>query len=155
MKARLTGLLIGVGAGFVVSWVPLSDPAVIRGMRLLHAPHVFFVMGSAVAVATVGVRVLRAAAFRAVVTREPIGWSVERPRARHLGGSVLFAAGWSVAGTCPGPVAAMVGEGWLGGLAVVGGLLAGVTLQGAWARRRAFEARVPLPTTAALEGDAP
>ena len=143
MTSRLVGLAVGAGAGFVVSWARLSDPAVIRAMLLLRDPHVFLVMGSAVIVAAVGVRLVKATGMRAVVTDEPIGWKVERPQARHVGGSALFGIGWSVAGTCPGPVAAMVGEGRLGGLAVMAGLITGIALQRAWmwrARARADEA---------------
>ena len=150
MKAKLTGLIIGAAAGFVVSWARLYDPAVIRDMLLMRDAHVFLVMGSAVAVASVGVRMLRAVSLRAFLTGEPIGWSVERPRARHVRGAALFAVGWSVAGTCPGPVAAMVGEGRLGGLAVVAGLIAGIILQRAWAQRQAFAASAALPTPAVV-----
>ena len=106
-------------------------------MLLLRDAHAFLVMGSAVAVAAVGVRTLRALRVRALVTGEPISWTVDRPEPRHVVGSLLFGAGWSLAGTCPGPVAAMVGQGRLAGLFVVGGLLAGVSLQGMQARRRA------------------
>ena len=43
----------------------------------------------------------------------PIDWNVERPRTRHVAGSMLFTLGWTVAGACPGPVAAMIGgAGW-------------------------------------------
>ncbi|MGH9386352.1 MAG: DUF6691 family protein [Vicinamibacterales bacterium] len=84
-------------------------------------------MGSAIVVA-VGVRLLRLAGAHALVTGEPIAWSVQRPERRHVIGSAIFGAGWSVAGTCPGPLAAMIGEGKLGGLAVPSGLLAGVAL---------------------------
>ena len=49
MNARLAGLIIGVGAGFVISWARLSDPAVIHDMLLLRDPHVFLVMGKEVA----------------------------------------------------------------------------------------------------------
>ena len=49
----------------------------------------------------------------------------------QLSDSVLFGAGWSVAGTCPGPVAVMIGQGRFVGLAVLVGLLGGVLLQGA------------------------
>jgi uncharacterized membrane protein YedE/YeeE len=134
------GLAVGAGAGFVVSWARLSDPAVIRATLLLRDPHVFLVMGSAVIVAAVGVRLVKTTGMRAVVTDEPIGWKMERRQAHHVGGSALFGIGWSVAGTCPGPVAAMVGEGRLGGLAVVAGLITGIALQRAWmwsARARA------------------
>ena len=146
MKAKLAGLVVGVGAGFVLSWARLSDPGVIRSMLLLQSPHVFLVMGSAMTVAAVGVRVLRTIGFRAFITQETIGWSVDRPRGRHVGGSALFAVGWAVAGTCPGALAAMIGEGRLGGLAVAVGVFAGVTLQRTWAHRRATDVRAPLLT---------
>ena len=150
MKAKPTGLIIGAAAGFVVSWARLSDSAAIRDMLLVRDAHVFLVMGSAVAVASVGVRMLRAFSLQAFVTGEPIGWSVERPRARHVSGAALFAVGWSVAGTCPGPVAAMVGKGRLGGLAVVAGLIAGIILQRAWARKQAACAPAALPAHAVV-----
>ena len=150
MKAKLAGLILGVGAGFVVSLARLSDPAIIREMFLLRSPHVFLVMGSAVAIAAVGVRLLRAAGVRAFITGDAIGWSVEPARSRHVAGSALFAAGWSVAGTCPGPVAAMIGEGKLAGLVVAGGLVVGVALQRAWALRRAVCAHARQPMAPAL-----
>jgi uncharacterized membrane protein YedE/YeeE len=42
---------------------------------------------------------------------------------------MLFGAGWSVACTCPGPVAAMIGEGRIGGAAVALGIAAGALAQ--------------------------
>jgi uncharacterized membrane protein YedE/YeeE len=70
------------------------------------------------------------------LTREAIGWSTTRPETRHVVGSVIFGAGWSIAGTCPGPVATMLGRGQIGALLVVGGLVAGIAAQGAMARKR-------------------
>lgn len=129
MKVNITGLLGGIAFGFLVSWARVSDPAVIRDMLLLREAHVFLIMGSAIVVAAVGLRLLRLAGARAYVTGELIAWSLHRPERRHVLGSVLFGAGWSVAGTCPAPVAAMIGEGKLAGLAVAAGLLAGAALQ--------------------------
>ena len=129
MKVNGTGLLGGMAFWFLLSWARLSDAAVIHDMLLLHDAHVLLIMGSAIVIAAVGLRVLRLAGFQALMTGEPIAWSVQRPERRHLIGSVMFGAGWSVAGTCPGPVAAMVGEGKLAGLIVAAGLLAGVVLQ--------------------------
>jgi uncharacterized membrane protein YedE/YeeE len=127
-----------------MSWAGLSDATVIRNMLLLREAHVFLFMGSAVLVAAVGLRLLRAAGMRAVLTGEPLTWSPDRLEWRHVVGSVLFGAGWSIAGTCPGPVAAMVGQGKFGALAVAGGLLGGVWLQGAFVRGRA-ERKTALP----------
>ena len=150
MKMKPIGVLGGVVFGFTLAWARLTDPRVIRDMMLLKEAHVFLIMGSAVAIAAIGVRVLRASRARSVITREPIGWSVERPRRRHVAGSMLFALGWTVAGTCPGPVAAMIGEGRLVGLPVAMGLLAGVTLQRLLVKRKNVEVHTPASAAAGL-----
>ena len=152
MIAKVVGLFGGAVFGFTLAWARLTDPRVIRDMLLLKEPHVFLIMGSAVAIAAVGVRALKANCPRAIVTGEPIGWVVEPPRPRHVAGSVLFAVGWTVAGTCPcpGPVAAMVGEGRLVGLPVAVGLLAGVLLQRAFVARTNVETHAPASATAGL-----
>ena len=102
MNAKVLGLLFGAGIGFVFAWASLSDPAVIRDMLLLREADVFLLMGSAVVVAALGARLLRYLGVRTLTTREPMSWSVERPERRHVVGSVLFGAGWAIAGTCPG-----------------------------------------------------
>jgi uncharacterized membrane protein YedE/YeeE len=129
MTAKVSGLIVGLGFGFVISWAGLTDPTVIRNMLLLREPHVFLLMGSAVLVAGAGVRLLRLARLRSFITRESIDWSPVPVQPRHIAGSALFGAGWSVACTCPGPVAAMIGQGHLTGLAVGAGLLAGIALK--------------------------
>lgn len=146
MSANVVGLLFGTCFGFVMAWARLSDPAVIGRMLRLQEFDVFLLMGCAVAVAAVGVRLLRAAGARALVTREPIAWKVEPPQRRHILGSMLFGVGWSVAGTCPGPVAVMIGQGRLAGVVVGAGLLLGVSAQGVFSRRRKPHA---VPTAAA------
>ena len=98
-------------------------------MLLLREAHVFLLMGSAIVVAAIGLRLLRAAGARAFATREPVSWTLERPALRHIGGSLLFGAGWSIAATCPGPIAVMIGEGRFGGLIVAAGLVAGILIQ--------------------------
>ena len=103
-------------------------------MLLLREFDVFLLMGSAIAVAAIGARALKMRGFKALATGEVISFANEAPQARHVWGSVLFGAGWSLAGTCPGPVAVMIGEGRLGGLVVALGLALGVVLQGAVAQ---------------------
>lgn len=139
MNAKVVALLCGTAAGFVMAWAGLTDPRVIREMLLLQGAHVFLLMGSAIIVAAVGAQLLRRAELRSVVTREPIAWTGESPAARHVVGSVIFGAGWSIAGTCPGPVAAMIGQGQLAGLVIASGIIAGVVLASAPPRRSARE----------------
>ena len=149
MNVKVAGLFAGMGFGFLLSWARLSDSTVSRDMLLLREPHAFLIMGSAIVVAAVGLHVLRLTGSRAFLTGERIAWSLQRPERRHVIGSVIFGAGWSVAGICPGPVAAMIGEGRLGGLVVASGLLAGVALQPRFARRLAIE-RAPQSAQAAV-----
>jgi uncharacterized membrane protein YedE/YeeE len=129
MTAKLVGLLVGVGFGFVIAWAGVTDPAVIRSMLLLREPHVFLLMGSAIGVAGIGVRVLKATRMRSLVGHELITWSPSPVQSRHIAGSALFGAGWSVACTCPGPVAAMIGQGHFAGLIVSAGLMSGIALK--------------------------
>jgi uncharacterized protein len=150
VKTNAIGLAGGVVFGFTLAWAHLTDPRVIRDMLLLKEPHVFLIMGSAVAIATIGVRVLRLSSARRIVTGEPVDWSVEQPRTRHVAGSMLFGIGWTVAGTCPGPVAAMIREGRLAGVPVAVGLLAGVAVQGMLAARKSVEAHTPAPAAVGL-----
>src|SRR5437899_6361078 len=137
MGQRIVGLLFGVGTGFILAWARLSDPAVIRDMLLLREPDVFLFMGCSAVVAGIGARLLRRAGAHALITDEPIAWAVERPRASTVIGSVLFGAGWSIAATCPGPMAVMIGEGHVAGAVVVAGMIAGLTLQRAVVKKLA------------------
>ena len=136
MSANVIALAFGTAFGFVMAWARLSDPAVIGRMLRLQEFDVFLLMGCAVVVAAIGTRLLRAARVRALVTHEPIVWTLDRPQPRHVVGSIVFGIGWSLAGTCPAPVAVMIGQGRWTGSVIVAGLLAGISLQGALARRR-------------------
>lgn len=151
MTAKFVAGVFGVAFGFVMAWARLSDPVVIRRMLMLREPDVFLLMGSAIVVAAIGLRVLRTAGAYAFVTRERIKWSGAPPRMHHVVGSVIFGTGWSVAGTCPGPLAVMIGEGHLIGLVVALGVIAGVVLRGATERARTSAATTtPMSTAVAV-----
>src|SRR5262245_20809658 len=126
MKQNACALAAGAAFGFVIAWARLTDPAVIRRMLLLQELDVFLLMGSAIAVAAIGSQMLRALGARALVSREPVQWLTLQPQRHHIVGSALFGVGWSLIGTCPGPVAAMIGEGKLSGLIIGSGILLGV-----------------------------
>jgi len=134
MRVNLIGLLAGIAFGWILSWARLTDPAVIRDMLLLKEAHVFLIMATAIAVAAVGCGLFRALGMRSLITNEPVQWNSAPVETRHVFGSILFGIGWSIAGTCPGPVAAMIGQGRLAGVAVGLGILGGVFLQPLLAR---------------------
>jgi uncharacterized membrane protein YedE/YeeE len=156
----LAGVAMGVGArtaggctsGHGLTGVSLGSPASIVSAMTFFSTAVALanVWAWLTAIAAIGVRVLKLRGVRCIVTGEPVDWSVEQPRTRHVAGSVLFGIGWTVAGTCPGPVAAMIGEGRLVGVPVAVGLLAGVTVQRMLATKNNIDAQIPAPATAGL-----
>lgn len=141
MKAL--ALCFGIGFGFILGWARLTEYDVIRDMLLLREFDLYLMMGSAVATAFLGSRMLRGAGARAWVDHAPISWATSRPTRQHVIGSVVFGLGWGIAGTCPGPVAAQLGRGQGAALATVAGIFAGVALRG---YLRAREAGLSGPT---------
>jgi uncharacterized membrane protein YedE/YeeE len=143
MMPRCIALPFGLAFGFLLSWGRLTDPAAIRAMLMLREWDIFLLMASAMAVAMVGAHLLRAAKARSLLGGEPISWTRSRPTRSHIVGSVLFGLGWSLACTCPGPIAAQVGAGRFGALFVLVGVLGGIALyarQGARGRVKKVEA---------------
>lgn len=132
MKLGVYAIALGIVTGFVFSWSRLTDPETFRRMLSLDSPRVYLLMGSAVAVAFVGARVVRGRP--ALLTGKPIDWRPARPTQSHLVGSVLFGIGWGITDACPGPTAAQLGAGRVLALAVAAGIILGVWLQPALAR---------------------
>ena len=103
--AALAGALFG--AGLVISG--MTDPDVVLAFLTLNEqwnPALIAVMGSAVAVASVGFAVARRRGAPLLAERfsEPASAAID---ARLITGAALFGAGWGLSGYCPGP--ALVG----------------------------------------------
>ena len=128
MGTRLAGGLVGVVFGVTLSWTGMSSPEVLREALLLDNAYLYLFFGSAVATATLGQWLLRRARVRAVLTGEPVAWSRDAPRRRHVVGSLAFGVGWGVADACPGPIATQVGQGVLWSLFTITGVVAGIVL---------------------------
>ena len=128
MERRLAGFIVGVVFGVTLSWTGLSSPEVIREALLFEDSYLYLFFISAVTTAFLGLRLLRALRARAVLTGDPVDWSVDRPQRRHVAGSVLFGTGWAIACVCPGPVAVQVGQGVLWALLPLAGMAIGVRL---------------------------
>lgn len=130
MGVRLAAAGFGGLFGFVLAWTQMTDPDVIRTMLLLEDAYLYLVMFSAIGTAFVGVRALRRLRARAVVTGRPIAWTVARPERRHVEGSLVFGAGWGLSSSCPGPIAAQLGQGMAWSAATIAGVVIGVILYG-------------------------
>ncbi len=139
LAARLAGLLFGVGFGIWLCWARFTSYDVILAGLRFQRFYLWLMFGAAVVTAALGLRILRAAGARTWIDGAPVAWSTTPVRRSHLVGSAMFGIGWAVAGTCPGPAAAQIGQGHLAGLFTAAGIFAGVALQGWLAKRRASE----------------
>ena len=82
---------------------------------------------------------------------EPLAWRTTPVRPAHVVGGLIFGVGWAIAGTCPGPAAAQIGQGHLAGVFTSAGIFAGVWLQGFLAERRATATITAAPPGACAE----
>ncbi len=123
----LYAFLVGglFGAGLLLSG--MTDTRKVQGWLDLFGdwdPTLAFVMGGAI--------IPMAIAWRFVPGRAPLlGGAFPAPPAPEVGrklvlGSVLFGAGWGLAGLCPGPAVASLGFGGWGGLIFLAAMLAGM-----------------------------
>jgi uncharacterized membrane protein YedE/YeeE len=121
MRRRGVAFAIGIVFGVVLAWSGMASPEVIRDALLFREGYLFLFMFSAIAVATIGTR---------LVTRHPsVPQPVrERPQRRHISGALIFGLGWGVADSCPGPVLSQVGQGMGWALFTLAGVVAGVWL---------------------------
>ena len=114
--------------GFAISWGQFTDPDRLREMLLLEDPYLYLMMATAVAIGFVGVRLLRRAHARALLTGTPVSWTTRRPERRHVVGSAIFGVGWAVTDSCPAPIAGQLAQGVLWSVITMVGLFRGIAL---------------------------
>lgn len=115
-------LLIGTFFGVVliqsevVSWFRIQE------MFRFQSFHMYGVLGSAVATSALTLWLARMLGWRSL-TGEPMRVAPKRwdegARHRYWIGGTLFGLGWGLAGTCPGPVYALLGYGAGGAIVVL------------------------------------
>jgi uncharacterized protein len=126
---RVIAVGLGVAFGLVLAWTQMTDPDAIRRMLLLQDAYFFLVMASSMAVAFAGLRIVRAA------RRQTSAWTTSRPARRHVVGSVVFGSGWGISYSCPGPIAAQLGQGLYWSLCTMAGIGVGIVAYVRWQRR--------------------
>ena len=128
MSTRLAAGGFGIAFGFLITWGQFSDPARIREMLLLEDPYLYLMMFSAIAVAFVGLVILRRRRARTLLTGEPIACERSKLERRHIVGAATFGLGWAITASCPAPVAAQFAEGVGWSLLTLAGIVIGVEL---------------------------
>lgn len=124
-KSLLLGILFGIVLvkSEVLSWYRIQE------MFRLQSFHMFGVLGSAFVVGALSLFLIRRFAARTtygetiVIPHKPLTKGT-------LPGGILFGLGWAMTGACPGPIYALIGSGYAGLIAVLGGALAGAYAYG-------------------------
>ena len=135
------GLLFGLG----LILAGMTDPSKVLGfldLAGLWDPSLAFVMGGAILVS------LGAFTLAKKRTTSFLGGAMQLPTSRDIDkrlvtGSLLFGAGWGLAGFCPGPALVSVGTGNPKAVVIVLAMLAGMAL---------FEVLERRPAKLALKG---
>jgi uncharacterized protein len=136
MRVRAPAALAGVAFGFWLAWTRMTDFDQIVGALLLRRSYLWLVFATGVVTAAVGLQVLRRLRVRTLATRVAVAWPTVRPQRRHLVGGALFGVGWALAGVCPGPIAAQLGEGRWSALFTLAGVFGGIALADAVSARQ-------------------
>jgi hypothetical protein len=142
-------LLLGMVFGFVLSRSGAADYDMIQGMFLFERFQLYGIIGVAVALTAPGLWLLRRRGTTAF--KHPL--RIER-KPLHRGnviGGLLFGAGWSIAGMCPGPILVNIGEGKIYALAAFAGALTGAGAFGVLYER--LQRWLALPPLAAGTGE--
>lgn len=124
-RANFLALLMGVMFAFLMSRAGATTFDYHAKMFLFIDFQLMQVIGTAVVVASIGVFLLKRYQVRSITTGAEVDF-VKKPYTQGLiTGAFLFGIGWAMTASCPGTVPAMIGEGKVGAIFVLLGLLLG------------------------------
>lgn len=124
----LISLILGTAFGFVLSRSGAADYDYIQGMFLFERFQLYGIIGTAVALTAPGLWLLKR--HGRTIGGRPIVIDTKPSNRGNAIGGLLFGAGWSIAGMCPGPILVNIGEGKIYALAALAGALTGAALLG-------------------------
>lgn len=127
MIKKIGYLLAGLLFGFTLSRSGASEYNFIYYMFTGENLKLALLMGTAVVVGTIGMRLLKARGNKDVNGRE-IQINRKPLNKYTVIGGILFGIGWAVTGACPGTVLAQIGEGKILGVFTFAGMLFGTYL---------------------------
>ena len=124
---KLFALVAGIYFGIVLVKSEVASWFRIQSMFRFEEPHMFLIIGSAVAVGAVSIALIKALGPRTAAGK-PIEFKDKPYHKGTIIGGALFGIGWGVTGACPGPIYAQIGSGeWLA-LTTFAGALSGAYL---------------------------
>ena len=124
-------LLLGIAFGITLTQAEVLSWFRIQEMFRFHSPRMYFIIGSALAVAMLSLEIIKRYQIK-TLAGEPIVIPPKRMDRgiRYVLGGTLFGIGWALTGACPGPLFALVGNGLTVMIAAIGSALAGTLTYG-------------------------
>jgi uncharacterized protein len=124
-------LLLGVCFGITLTKSEVLSWFRIQEMFRFQSPRMYEIIASAIVVAAASVALIKRLRLN-TISGEPI---TIPPKSMGLGvryavGGTIFGLGWALAGACPGPLFALVGNGITVMIVAIGTALAGTWLYG-------------------------
>ena len=125
---RAIEFLVGLLFGWGLLLSGMTDPGKVQGFLDLFGswdPSLAFVMGGAIAVGFFAFALAkrRTTTFVGGALQLPTSRDIDRPL---VVGSLIFGAGWGLAGFCPGPAIVSLGAGQAKAVLFVAAMLAGI-----------------------------
>ena len=108
MKYILAGLLFGFVAvkSEVVSWFRILE------MFHFDSFHMYGIIGSAVVIGIISIQIIKRFQMKDMKGEQISVGNKEMTPKRYIIGGSIFGLGWALVGACPGPMYALVGNGY-------------------------------------------
>ena len=129
-------LLFGAAFGFLLSRAGATTYDFYAKLFLFEDFQLLWIIATAAAVGAIGVTILKKTNARSLFERQTIPFKNKPFKSSLIPGSIVFGLGWGLAGACPGTVLAMLGEGKLGALLTIVGIVIGTWFYGAQQSRK-------------------
>jgi uncharacterized membrane protein YedE/YeeE len=132
MTMKFLFLPLGVLFGFILSRAGATTHDFYAKLFLFENLQLLWVIATAAVVGGVGVYLLKRFSPRTLLGGEAISFQGKPFTRTLIAGSLLFGAGWGIAGACPGTALAMLGEGKLASVFTLVGITLGTYAYGVW-----------------------
>jgi uncharacterized membrane protein YedE/YeeE len=117
------GILFGIvlTKSEVISWFRIQN------MFQFKEWHMYLIIGSAVAVGIIAMKIIQRVKLKSV-TGEELRYGGKTFHKGFIIGGVIFGIGWAITGACPGPIFAQIGAGEMPAIITLFGALIGAYL---------------------------
>ena len=123
-------MLFGILFGFILSRAGATTYDFYAKLFLFQDLQLLWVIATAATVGMVGVAILKSLQARSILDGQPLSFTGKPYTKSLIVGSLIFGLGWGFASACPGTALVMLGEGKLGALFTIVGIVMGTYLFG-------------------------